>query len=162
MLSNDNYRPQRSCGKVMFSQAFVILFIGVLGVADTPTGQTLPWADTTPGQTPPRQTPPPHGQTPPHQQTATAADGTHPTGMHSCLLKDCTYFMSVLCTFYSRNGGSETQTLLSYRSYNQVNECQFTIEPRSDADTTEIVIEAGSVLPVAILCKARCVIIWRK
>ena len=24
-------------------------------------------------------------QTPPSQQTATAADGTHPTGMHSCL-----------------------------------------------------------------------------
>ena len=27
----------------------------------------------------------PSGQTPP-QQTATAADGTHPTGMHSCLV----------------------------------------------------------------------------
>ena len=78
------------------------------------------------------------------------------------ILKDCTHFISVLCTFYSRNGGSETQTLLSYRSYNQVNECQFTIEPRSDADTTEIVIEAGSVLPVVILCKARCVIIREK
>ena len=39
---------------------------------DTPT----PWADT------PRQTPLP-GQTPPPQM-ATAVDGTHPTGMHSC------------------------------------------------------------------------------
>ena len=35
---------------------------------DTPIGQTLPWADTPP----------------PPNQTATAADGTHPTGMHSC------------------------------------------------------------------------------
>ena len=32
----------------------------------------------------------PPGQTPPCQQTDTAADGTHPTGMHSCLI----YFIS--------------------------------------------------------------------
>ena len=32
---------------------------------------------------PPGRQPP--GQTPPPQQTATAVDGTHPTGMHSCL-----------------------------------------------------------------------------
>ena len=32
-----------------------------------------PWADNPHGQTPPRQT-----------ETATAADGTHPNGMHSC------------------------------------------------------------------------------
>ena len=39
--------------------------------ADTPSGRQTPsWADT-PWQTP-------------RQQTATAADGTHPTGMHSC------------------------------------------------------------------------------
>ena len=43
-----------------------------------------------PGQTPPEQTPPlyrhPRADTPPHPpgQMATAADGTHPTGMHSC------------------------------------------------------------------------------
>ena len=72
----------------------VILFTGgclpqcMLGYtplqADTPRADT-PWADTpwtdTPRQTPPWQTP--H---PPSQQTATAADGTHPTRMHSCLL----------------------------------------------------------------------------
>ena len=41
--------------------------------ADTPWEQTLPsWE-----QTPPRSRLP-------HQDTATAADGTHPTGMHSC------------------------------------------------------------------------------
>ena len=41
---------------------------------------------------PPGQTPPPRADTPlpqgrphlPPRQTATAADGTHPTGMHSC------------------------------------------------------------------------------
>ena len=37
-----------------------------------------PQADTPLGQTPPGQKPPPP------QQTATAADGAHPTGMHSC------------------------------------------------------------------------------
>ena len=51
-IQSSFYRPQRSCGKVMFSQASVTL-----------------------GQTRPGQKPPP---------TATAADGTHPTGMHSC------------------------------------------------------------------------------
>ena len=89
-LSVHYYRSQRSCGKVMFSQVFVILFTGE-GVWQTPLGRH-PWADTL-GQTPPEQTPPgqtsprqtpPRADTPP-QQMATAADGTHPTGMHSCL-----------------------------------------------------------------------------
>ena len=35
------------------------------------------------GYTPPRADPP--WSDPPPQQTATAADGTHPTGMHSCI-----------------------------------------------------------------------------
>ena len=58
--------------------------------ADNPPGQTPPWADTLPGQTHPRADPP--GQTHPltHPlppgQTATAADGTHSTEMHSCLV----------------------------------------------------------------------------
>ena len=53
-----------SCGKVMFSQVSVC-----------PRGE---------GCTPPCQadTNPPAGRRPP--QMATAADGTHPTGMHSC------------------------------------------------------------------------------
>ena len=75
-----NYRPQRSCGKVMFLHLSVILFTGgsspPLGrhsdpspgqtpaPGKTPPGQTPPWADiaredTPPGQTTtPRQTPP--------------------------------------------------------------------------------------------------------
>ena len=84
------YRPQCSCGKVMFSQASVILFTeggvcpGGECVWQTPPRQTPPWADTLtpplarhtpppdrhradtpPGQTPPRQTP--TWQTPPSQ-----------------------------------------------------------------------------------------------
>ena len=83
------YRPQRSCGKVMILHLSVILY--------TVGGGCIPactWANTPPGQTPPqgrppRKTPPqaapPWADTP--QQTATVADGTHPTGMHSCFLK---------------------------------------------------------------------------
>ena len=83
----------------MFSQASVILSTGGVWVdtprADTslgrPTGQTPHWADNPLGRhpflgrQPPGQTPLP-GQTLLPQQTATAADGTHPTGMHSCLM----------------------------------------------------------------------------
>ena len=64
--------------------------------ADTPPGQTPPHADTAPGRHPLTRHPPvrhpPPGRHPPlgrhpPQQTATAADGTHPTGMHSCLFQ---------------------------------------------------------------------------
>ena len=58
-----------SCGKVMFSQVSVC----PRGEGCTPSCQ----ADINP----PRQTHPP---SPPPPQMATAADGTHPTGMHSC------------------------------------------------------------------------------
>ena len=55
-----------SCGKVMFPQVSVC----PRGWCTPPYGQTpqadTPWADT------------------PLNQMATAADGTHPTGMHSC------------------------------------------------------------------------------
>ena len=162
------YRPQRSCGKVTFSQVSVILSTGGVCIpactgqggcdrpswagpqADTPlamhagihtftsicnsvygggcipacTGQGCvadplgrhPPSDICPGQTPPSDTPQadtlwadtpirhPTGQTPPlhsaywdthtpaqfmfgytpSHPTATAADGTHRTGMHSC------------------------------------------------------------------------------
>ena len=78
-----HYRPQRSCGKVMFSQASVILFTGGVSALG------CVW------QTPPPQADAPHQAdtplpgacwgTPP--LVATAADGTHPTGMHSCSSK---------------------------------------------------------------------------
>ena len=123
-----------SCGKVMFSQASVILSTGRgwgsgrHPPGQTPPGKTPPWADTPlgrhsarqillgktppwsdtplgrhplgghplplgrhqpPGQTPPptpvRHHPPPRADLPTSpQETATAVDGTHPTGMHSC------------------------------------------------------------------------------
>ena len=44
-----------------------------------PQADTL-WLDTSAGHTPPGQIPP-LGR---HPKTATATDGTHPTGMHSC------------------------------------------------------------------------------
>ena len=55
----------------------VILFTGE-GVWETP-----PWADPPNRHPPPEQTPPWQTTCPPPEM-ATAADGTHPTGMHSC------------------------------------------------------------------------------
>ena len=52
--------------------------MSILGAIDFGLLTTSPLGRHTPGQTHPWQTPPP----PP---TATAADGTHPTGMHPCL-----------------------------------------------------------------------------
>ena len=49
-------------------------------------GQTSPWADTPQADTLPGKTPPGRHPLPVHAgiDMATAADGTHPTGMHSC------------------------------------------------------------------------------
>ena len=72
--------------KVMFSHLSVCQWgglpkcmLGYLPVSrHPPQEQTPPWEQTTPGA----DTSP--GSRQPPQQTATAADGTHPTGMHSC------------------------------------------------------------------------------
>ena len=107
------YRPQRSCEGYVFTG--VCLSTGgrclpqcMLGyhtpLSRPPWEQTpqeqphpLPWSRHSPEQTPPRSRHPPtraspRSRHPPLQQTppspremATAADGTHPTGMHSCL-----------------------------------------------------------------------------
>ena len=83
------YLPQCNCGKVMFLYVSVILStVGVLAEptwqADTPSRQTLPGKQTPllAGSTPWAGNP--QNRHPP--VTATAADGTHPTGMHSCFL----------------------------------------------------------------------------
>ena len=59
----------------------------------TPPRQTHSRADISGRQTPPQadttswaDTRPPWAATPPPPEIATGADGTHPTGMHSCLL----------------------------------------------------------------------------
>ena len=73
-----DYRPQCTCGKVMFLHVSVILTTGG-GVWQAGTSHPHPRADTRPWAgtpSPGRQTPPPG--------TATATDGKHPTGMHSC------------------------------------------------------------------------------
>ena len=50
-----------------------------------------------------RQTPPPPGE------TTTAADGTHPTGMHSCFKCDCKEFLSQC-----------TKDWIKLKSYNRI------------------------------------------
>ena len=81
-----NYRPQRSCGKVVFSQASVSHSVHSGGVClsacwDTPPRQVHP----SQAGTPPGQIHPSRQVQPPPPTTVTAADGTHPTGMLSCL-----------------------------------------------------------------------------
>ena len=59
--------------------------------ADTPLGRHTPQADTP-------------GQTPPPPKTATAVDGTHPTGMHSSVFSFGTilvYFQFSPCTIFN-------------------------------------------------------------
>ena len=68
---------KRSCGKVKFSQACVKNSVHRRGGVHPPGRPPPP-----PEQTPPQAPPPP-------QETATAADGTHPTGMHSCSINLC-------------------------------------------------------------------------
>ena len=94
-----------SCGKVMFLHLSVILFMGWgclgrhLPSADTPQADSPPPEHTTPRQTHPPWHPP--GRHPPGRhllpETATAADGKHPTGMHSCLK----YFIIFFIFFFS-------------------------------------------------------------
>ena len=108
---------KRSCGKVMFSQACVKNSVhrGDVCQTHTPPRADTPWIDA------PRQKPlgrhplgrHPHGQTPQtgrhppfrgrhpsHQQTATAADGMHPTGMHSCVFLILLLLVHVMTTGY--------------------------------------------------------------
>ena len=85
------YRPQRTCLNVMFSHVSVILSgRGLSGIH--PLGQTPTQIDTPMGRNPRQRSRPlarlRSVQTPPGRHvpsvTTTAADDTHPTGMHSC------------------------------------------------------------------------------
>ena len=110
-----NYRLQRSCEDYVFTGVCLSTGGGVCLSAcwDTTPQEQIPQSRTPPEQTPPAQTPsradtpqdppsrhPPAADTPPpgadtpspFQETATAVDGTHPTGMHSC------YDMCLICT----------------------------------------------------------------
>ena len=89
------YRPQRSCGKVIFSQACVSHSVHRDGVSasvhagiHTPQAGTPPphWAGTPPGRCTPMGRYTPWQVQPPFPTTVTAADGKHPTGMLSCKL----------------------------------------------------------------------------
>ena len=117
-----DYRPQCSCGKVMFLHLSVILFTGGVS-APVHAGIHTPLGRHPLGRHPPAQcmlgyTPPPPaqcilgytspcpvhaGNTPPcpvHAgiHMATAADGTHPTGLHSCLNVLFLHGLFLLCT----------------------------------------------------------------
>ena len=67
--------------------------------ADTPLGQTTPWADTPLGRHLPTQTPRVYTS----RQTATAADDTHSTRMHSCFAEFLQNFSErqILWSLYS-------------------------------------------------------------
>ena len=84
------YRPQRSWAKVIFSQACVKNSVHRRGVCLSACWDTTPpdQADTPPDQA---DTTPRPGRSPPGKQTPAyglRAAGTHPTGMHSCLLQE--------------------------------------------------------------------------
>ena len=64
--------------KVMFLHVFVCVFTG--GSASVHAGMPSPGV----GTPPPAADTPPREQAPPPQQMATVANGTYPTGMHSC------------------------------------------------------------------------------
>ena len=68
------YRPQRRCGKVIFSHLSVNHSVHGGVSASVHARIQIPWTGTTP-----------QAGTPP--TTVTAADGTHPTGMLSCYTK---------------------------------------------------------------------------
>ena len=76
-MSTDYYRPQRSCGKVMF------LHLSVSNsVHCHPPGRHTPWADTPQAATP-GQTPPLGRHTPPTPCPVHAGIHTHPCTVHA-------------------------------------------------------------------------------
>ena len=73
---------KRSCGKLMFLRMSVSHSVHMRGVYPS-----MHWGRHPPGRHPPGQTPPPQcmlGYTHLRLPVATAADGKHPTEMHSC------------------------------------------------------------------------------
>ena len=91
-----DYRPQRSCEGYVFTPVCHSVHRGGLSQSllgyHPPRKEAPPQKASTPreGSTPPgKEAHPPEGSTPPEGNThpremAATADGTHPTGMHSC------------------------------------------------------------------------------
>ena len=80
------FTVRNEVAKVIFLHLSIILFTGGVCLSAC-------WDTTPPDQAQPPKTRHPPGtrhHPPPGAETATAADGTHPTGMHSC----CLYFFS--------------------------------------------------------------------
>ena len=106
------YRPQRSCEGYVFTGVCLSTWGG--GVPDQvhpPGTRYTPQTRYTPlgPGTPPRDQvhPPGTRYTPPDQMhprdTATAADGTHPTGMHSCFTCDLREAQAEFCASLARD-----------------------------------------------------------
>ena len=87
--------------KVMFLHLSVILSTG--GVSGRPPGQTPPWTDIPRVDSPQADIP---------RQTATAADGTHPTGMHSCM----TLFLSNVAVKITQLHLEENEQKMQYQN----------------------------------------------
>ena len=82
------------CGKVIFLHLFVILFTGGMpgptGGCLSPGGESVPRGVSAPGGSALGEgVPAPMGVPGGDLQTATAAGGMHPTGMHSCFTGVC-------------------------------------------------------------------------
>ena len=97
-----------------------------------PLADTFPLGRHPPGQTPLGRHPPPcpvHAGIPPRPPAASAADGTHPTGMHSCNHNSCTNHKSE----YTHLVYSTAQySMISSRNHNSwVNRrCDWTISTK--------------------------------
>ena len=87
-LFTHNYRPQRSWGKVIFSQVSVILSTGGGGRGMWHPSMPCSRGVSDPGGVAWSGGSAPGGYLVETPRTATAAGGTHPTGMYSCLQID--------------------------------------------------------------------------
>ena len=122
-----HYRPQRSWGKVIFSQASVILFTGG-GLPQCMLGYHTPWQEDPPGKADPPGMETPTGKAdapwqgrPPGKETPCAvhagrygqqAEGIHPTGMQFLIRMYIERHCSQRLTFgiiYSLHGNDSTE-----------------------------------------------------
>ena len=102
------YRPQTKLQKGNVFTPVCQSFCSREGVCLSACWDTPPWADSPYGQTPQTDTPCPvhagiHPPCPVHSgiDMATAADGMHPTGMHSCSCFFYFFLHFTIATYYS-------------------------------------------------------------
>ena len=106
-MNTATFTVRNEVTKVMFLHLSVILSTGGVCLSvwwdttplgpGTPTYQAAPKTRHSPKDKAPLQD---QAYPPTGVQTATAADGTHPTGMHSCFLLCCIGFVSIKLLFF--------------------------------------------------------------